>query len=626
MQNAGWKLRGKIYFNRWAMVGMDALVVFLSYLGAYWLRFEGAIVNYGTLINATYLPLLAIKLIFFYIFGMYRGMWRYTSMRDLQSILLANIIASSANLTWFFFTERAMTVYRSVVILDGLLTLLGVTGIRLAVRIIFQYHILEENPVEAIFRRRTRKRLLIIGAGDSGEKVLREMHDNKNLAYEVVGFLDDNPAKHRRLIHGVPILGATADLGRIIHQKNAEEILIAVPSASSREMRRVVELCEQTGLPCRTLPGIGELIDGSVHISSIRNVSYEDLMGREAVRLDMDRIGKSLAGRRILVTGAGGSIGSELCRQLARFQPELLVMLDRTENNLFHVEMEMRRLFPDLNLRAELADIQKGAKIYAIFQEVQPQVVFHAAAFKHVPLMELHPWEAVNNNVFGTANVIRAAANCNVARFVNVSTDKAVRPTNVMGATKRVAELLTVSQDHGSMRCMAVRFGNVVGSEGSVIPLFKKQIERGGPVTVTHPEVTRFFMTIPEAAQLILQAAAMGEGGEIFILKMGNPIRIVDLARDLIRLSGYEPDEEIEIRFTGLRPGEKLYEELITEGEGIISTEHEKILVLRAQTIQPDEINPQLRALRHSAFRRNPLLIKDRLKDLVPDYQPDPTG
>jgi len=603
------------------MVALDGLVVIIAYIGSYWLRFEVSMEHHRSLITATYLPLLALKLICFYIFGMYRGMWRYTSLRDLQNLVLANVAATSVNLTWFFFIERAMSVFRSVVVLDGLLTLLGTSTVRLAVRVYFQNapHQSEEKPFPLT---RIRKRLLIIGAGDSGEKVLREMHDNKRLYYEVIGFLDDNPHKHRRWIHGIPVLGGLGDMERVIHAKLAEEILIAVPSATSPEMRRMVEACERSGLPYRTLPGMGELINGRVNVSLIRNVSYEDLLGREIVRLDMDKIVGSIAGKRVLVTGAGGSIGSELCRQLARFKPESLIMLDRTENNLYHVELDMRHHFPDLLIQAELADIQKGRKIAQIFKDSRCQVVFHAAAFKHVPLMELHPWEAVNNNIRGTSNVLQASAQAGVERFVLVSTDKAVRPTNIMGATKRIAELLASNQIEGSMRCMTVRFGNVVGSEGSVIPLFKKQIEQGGPITITHPEVTRYFMTIPEASQLILQAGAMGEGGEVFILHMGEPIRILDLAKDLIRLSGFQPEVDIEIKVVGLRPGEKLYEELITSGEGIVSTGHEKIMVLRGAGCDPEVLHKGLRELYRAALKRDAIHIKECLCVLVPDYQP----
>jgi FlaA1/EpsC-like NDP-sugar epimerase len=359
-----------------------------------------------------------------------------------------------------------------------------------------------------------------------------------------------------------------------------------------------------------------------VSVKTIRDVSYEDLMGRKPVRMEMDRIGNYATGEAVLITGAGGSIGSELCRQIARFDPSPLILLDCAENNLFQIEMEFARDFPQVEYIPILGNILNSALLDNIFQAYHPRVVFHAAAYKHVPMMELNPWEAVHNNIQGTQSLLDVVQRYGVERFVFVSTDKAVRPFNVMGASKRVGELLTqaYSEDnHG--RFMSVRFGNVIGSSGSVIPFFRKQIEKGGPVTVTHPEVTRFFMTIPEAAQLILQAGSMGEGGEIFILDMGTPIKIVDLANDLIRLSGFEPGRDIEIQFTGLRPGEKLYEELITEGEGIVKTPHEKILVLRGNSIHRGDLLSKISELGHLARKQDAPKIKEKLKEIVPEYQ-----
>jgi len=608
--------------NQFAILAADMVILLAAWIGAYALRLESQLDLYHwQLIGATIPAILLCKLCALYVFGLYRGMWRYTSLPDLFNILKATVLGSTAALTWFFIAERAMTIYRSVIVIDAMLAFMGLSAVRLAIRLYFQrYHprdsILTYRPA-----RRSRKIMLIIGAGDAGEKVLREMHENRQLNYETIGFLDDDTSKLGRVIRGVRILGTTEDIEHIALEHAVQEILIAVPSATSRDMRRLVGLCERTGLPFRTVPGIGELIDGRVQTSAIRNVSYEDLLGRAPVHLDLAEIGRILRGKRILVTGAGGSIGSELCRQVARFDPAELVLLDRTENNLYHIDLELRDKFPELDTATELADIQKLPKMLQIFRERLPQVVFHAAAFKHVPMLELHPWEAITNNIFGTQNVLKAAAEAGAERFVLVSTDKAVRPTNVMGASKRVAELLTVCHQRNGMQCMTVRFGNVVGSDGSVVPLFKKQIERGGPVTVTHEEVTRYFMTIPEAAQLILQAGAMGEGGETFILKMGEPIKIIDLARDLIRLSGFEPDVDIPIKVTGLRPGEKLYEELITEGEGIVPTTHEKIVVLRGQICHMDQWQQELEALRVAAAQRDADHIRALLHAIVPEYE-----
>jgi FlaA1/EpsC-like NDP-sugar epimerase len=426
-------------------------------------------------------------------------------------------------------------------------------------------------------------------------------------------------------IHGVPILGNVHGLSRLVKKHEIDEILIAISSATGKEMRRIVERCKATGIRFKTIPGIGELIDGRVSIKTIRDVSYEDLMGRKTVRMELDKIGNYATGEAVLITGAGGSIGSELCRQIARFDPSPLILLDCAENNLFQVEMEFARDYPQFEYIPILGNILNSTLLDNIFQAYHPRVVFHAAAYKHVPMMELNPWEAVHNNIQGTQSILEAVQRYGVERFVFVSTDKAVRPANVMGASKRVGELLTQAcskDNHG--RFMSVRFGNVIGSSGSVIPLFQEQIKKGGPLTLTHPEVTRFFMTIPEAAQLILQAGAMGEGGEIFILDMGSPIKIVDLANDLIRLSGFEPGRGIEIQFTGLRPGEKLYEELITEGEGIVKTHHEKILVLRGNSIQQDALLSKISELYHLAAKQDAPRIKEKLKEIVPEYQISP--
>ena len=388
-------------------------------------------------------------------------------------------------------------------------------------------------------------------------------------------------------------------------------------------MRRIIEVCETTGLKFRTTPALGELINGKVSFSAVREVSFEDLLGRAPVDLELTRIGEYLRGKAVLVSGAGGSIGSELCRQIAKFSPRNLILLDNTENNLFHLEMEFRQSFPATPITSILGDVQHKEFLNKLFSTCRPQVVFHAAAYKHVPIVELNPWEGVWNNIIGTRNIVDAAHRFDVDRFIMVSTDKAVRPSSVMGATKRVAEMITASYaSKNSARFLSVRFGNVIGSEGSVVHLFRKQIERLGPVTVTHPDVTRYFMTIPEACKLILQAGALGRGGEIFVLNMGTPVRIVDMARDLIRLSGYRPDIDIEIKFTGLRPGEKLHEELITEGEGIARTAHDKIFVLNGNGLKPDWLFERIEELQALAHQQNASGIKEKLQEIIPEYRP----
>jgi FlaA1/EpsC-like NDP-sugar epimerase len=390
-------------------------------------------------------------------------------------------------------------------------------------------------------------------------------------------------------------------------------------------MRALLALCEESGLPSKTVPGMGELIDGKVSIKAIRDVDYRDLLGREVIRLDEDRISKYLEKASVLVTGAGGSIGSELCRQICRFDPSCLILYDRAESALYEIDLELRTDYPEVEVVTILGDIRDRRQLSIALSSYQPQVVFHAAAYKHVPMMELHPWKAVRNNILGTRHVMEISKEHGVERFVLVSTDKAVRPANVMGASKRVAELLVQNQNgcgSDKTKFITVRFGNVVGSAGSVVPLFKKQIERGGPVTVTHPEVARYFMTIPEACQLILQAGAMGEGGEIFLLDMGTPVKIVDMARDLIRLSGFEPEEDIKIKFVGLRPGEKLFEELITSGEGIVPTSHEKIMVLRGETCDQDRLNAVIEELISLAQEQDSEGIRAKLQEIVKDYRP----
>jgi len=401
-----------------------------------------------------------------------------------------------------------------------------------------------------------------------------------------------------------------------------DEILIATPSATTKQMRRIIEACEATGLKSRTTPGIGELIDGKISFKTIREVSFEDLLGRDPVNLDTKSIGEYLTDKVILVSGAGGSIGSELCRQIVQFQPKNLILFDKTENSLFHIDMEFRQRYPNVFITSILGDVKYKNCLNKHFTDHRPQVVFHAAAYKHVPIVELNPWEAIYNNIIGTRNIVEASHHFGVERFIMVSTDKAVRPSNVMGATKRVAEMITSCYASNPTRFLSVRFGNVIGSEGSVIHLFKKQIERFGPVTITHPEITRYFMTIPEASKLILQAAALGEGGEIFILDMGTPIKIEDMARDLIRRSGFKPGVDIEIKFIGLRPGEKLHEELITEGEGIVRTDFEKIFVLKGNVCDLNWLNKKIEELIALAHEQNGDGLKSKLKEIVPEYQP----
>jgi len=622
--------------NFYLVLLLDCLFITISYLGAYLLRFEWKIAyQEWANLKSTIPYILLCKIAIFYFFGLYGGMWRYTGLIDVLRVLKPTITSSALIVLVILYLYRFEGFSRSVFIIDAFLTFVFIAGVRLSIRIILYEKVfglfpLSKNLSHLISKREGRKkRLLIIGAGDAGEKMLRELMDNPRLNYEVVGFLDDDPQKRGRNIHGVPILGDTSEIQEISQKKAVEEILIAIPSASTSQMRRIVALCEATGQTVKTTPGIGELIDGRVSFKMIRDVSYEDLLGREQVTIDTKGIGQYLKDKVVLVTGAGGSIGSQLCREVSFFGPRNLILLDRTENNLFHIEMEFRQKFSHVPITPILGDVHNRGFLEKIFFTYRPQVVFHAAAFKHVPIVELNPWEGVFNNVIGTKNVIQACAEIGAERFVMISTDKAVRPVSVMGATKRVAEIITScyaglpENNFNGRRFVSVRFGNVIGSEGSVIHLFKKQIERFGPVTVTHPEITRYFMTVGEATKLILQAGAFGEGGEIFILDMGTPIKIVDMARDLIRLSGFEPDVDIKIEFVGLRPGEKLHEEIITEGEGIVPSPHEKIFVLKGQNnYNLGWLNQKIEELTYFALKQDASGIKAKLKEIVPEYTP----
>ena len=610
--------------NFYAMLIVDGLLVVMTYLSAHALRFEGEIPpQQWDNIEKTLPFILAVKLSAFYYFNLYRGMWRYTSIVDLQNVLKASSLASVVVALAILFLYRFQGFSRSVFILDWGLTVFLVGGIRVTIRVFTTNHI--DDLFSFVRSKRLpkipQKKLLIIGAGDAGEKFLREILDNPRVHYEPIGFLDDDPRKQGKTIHGVTVLGTVGDIQEI--PIPYDEILIAIPSARGDVMRRIVEKCEKTGKQYRTIPKIGELIEGRITVNTIREVSMEDLIGREKVELDEEKISAFLHRKRILITGAGGSIGSELVRQVSRYRPEALVLMDFSEFNLYRIEMDCQRRRVKTALHACLADIRDRDLMMQTFARFKPHIVFHAAAYKHVPMQEHHPGEAFKTNVLGTRNLAEAALENGVEHFVLVSTDKAVRPTNVMGATKRLAEMIIQSVDGtGPTRFMAVRFGNVIGSSGSVIPLFQQQIAQGGPVTVTHPEITRYFMSIPEAAQLILQAGAMGEGGEIFILDMGEPVRIADMARDLIRLNGLEPDQDMPIEFIGLRPGEKLYEELITVGEGIVPTGHSKVLVLRGTVSNRQALNARIEELAEIACALDDGRLKQRLKALIPEYEP----
>ena len=636
----------RLYFtiNSAVVILTDLCLIGLAFYLSYLLRFDFRIPGMHAQAMWPVFPVvLAVKPAVFYYFDFYRGMWRYTNLSDLLNMVKATVFGSLIIVGIIFFLTRFEHIPRSVFLLDWILTVVFVSGFRIFIRIYYEHstgvslmELTKQVLTGIAWKARTGpgKRLLIIGAGNCGEKILREVLADSRLGYRVQGFLDDDPAKVGLKIHGVPILNAVAALDDIVVKKKIDEIIIAVPSATAEQMRTIVQHCEKSGVRFRTVPGYAELLNGRVSISAVREVAYQDLLGREVINLDKAQIAACLRGQSILITGAGGSIGSELSRQVCRFNPARIILFERAETSLYEIDLELRHTFRQaaIEIVAVLGDIQDRRQLAAVFDKYKPRVVFHAAAYKHVPILEAHPWKAVNNNIRGTQNLMDVSKQFGVERFVLVSTDKAVRPANVMGASKRIAEILLQSQNGGTgsgTQFKIVRFGNVIGSAGSVIPLFKKQIARGGPVTVTHPEVTRYFMTIPEACQLILQAGAIDRQAsgraEVYILNMGTPVKIVDMARDLIRLSGFRPDVDIKIEYIGLRPGEKLYEELMTEGEDVVPTSHDKILVLDGHEADLTVLQEKITRLMDLAERQDDKEIRAVLKEIVPEYQPGGT-
>lgn len=623
------KKSGILRYRKAFIILIHVIIFTLSLLLAFGLAYN---FRYGEWFGQVFLPMLPvvvlIKLVVFGLFGLYHGWWRYVSLRDIIQITKASHISTFVFVCLFFLSGYLLPRYlgymypldyeefRQVVfLLDWACTIALASGVRIAVRL---YH---EEMRQLPGGRLTR--LLIVGAGNAGELALREIHRMPVAQYEVVGLVDDDPSKHGASILGYKVLGGTDQLRQMCERYDIDEVLIAIPSARPKDIRRIVESCEGTNVKFRTLPPLQDLISGKLQVSQIREVDINDLLGREPARLDTEAIKGYIQGKVVLITGAGGSIGSEMCRQVARFNPSRLVLIEQAENPLFYIEKELRETFPYLDIQAYICDVCDRARVFQIFEKERPSVVFHAAAHKHVPLMEANPTEAVKNNIFGTKNCADAAAECGVQKFVMISTDKAVNPTSVMGCTKRVAEMYiqNLSSPYDT-QFVTVRFGNVLGSNGSVIPIFKEQIRKGGPVTVTHPEMKRYFMTITEAAQLVMQAAAIGKGGEIFLLDMGEPVKIVDLARDLITLSGFTPGEDIEIVFTGIRPGEKLFEELALEGEDMAPTSHEKIAVWKKAPIEREKLLKGLDKLRElSLCCADGDEIRAALKELVPEYQ-----
>ena len=588
--------------------------------------------------NKYYLPLLAmvlpIKLLVFWRMRQFRTSWRFVGLRDLVSVCTAAYIATFLFILVFFglvYAWQATHDGASLISQDlkhpmpqsvFLLDLAATIGFSSAVRVGARMYYEETRQVAL----ETATRLLIVGSENAGEAALREIQRLPIQRYHVVGYLDEDPSRKGASIHGVDVLGSSADVRALCESHDIDEVLIAISSATPRDIRAVVERCEGINVRFRTIPALADLIEGRVEVSQIRAVEVEDLLGRDPVRLDTDAIGAILQGRRILVTGAGGSIGSEMCRQIARFRPETLVLVEQAENNLFEIDRELRRTFPELDVIPYVADICDLQRLRWVFDQHHPAVVFHAAAHKHVPMMENNPGEAIKNNVLGTKQVADTAVACGVGKVVIISTDKAVNPTSIMGCSKRVAEMYVQQLNARSdTQFVTVRFGNVLGSSGSVVQIFREQIADGGPVTVTHEEMTRYFMTIPEASQLVLQAGTMGQGGEIMVLDMGDPVKIIDLARDMITLSGLRPHEDIDIVITGMRPGEKLFEELSIVGEDVSPTSHPKIGIWRNKAENWDQVCQGIEGL--LALAEDPDLpsIQAGLKALVPEYTPSGT-
>src|SRR5581483_7229159 len=558
-------------YRRWLILSCHTLLLAFLYFFSFLLRFDFAVERqYQALFLQTLSFVLVIKLVAFSVSGLFRGWWRYAGIEDLQDIVRA---AAASSLLFYvvvmlLFGGRGFP--RSVIPIDLALTICALGGLRLAVRV-YQ---------ETSGRNVPRKNTLIVGAGEAGNKLARELKASPELDLNPVGFVDDDESKRGIKIHGIRVLGQIADLHHLALENRIDCILLAVPSANGSLLRRVVEQCTKCRVELKILPAIKERLNGKPVLSKVRSVRVEDLLGRPPVILDLVTIRRKLTGKVLMITGAGGSIGSELARQLASFQPRKLVLFERAENELHAIELELRALYPELDYVPIVGDILDVRTLRDVMTEYRPDSIFHAAAYKHVPMMEKNCFQAVVNNVFGTYNVALVAKQCNVGDVLMISSDKAVNPTNIMGVTKRVAELVILSLQNQHTRFVAVRFGNVLGSNGSVLQLFQQQLARGGPLTITHPDCRRYFMTIPEAVELVLQASTMGRGGEIFVLEMGNPVKIVDLARNLVQLSGLTPEQDIQFVYTGLRPGEKLFEELRLDGEGIKPTAHEKIRVL----------------------------------------------
>jgi FlaA1/EpsC-like NDP-sugar epimerase len=604
--------------NRYVLIA-DELMFMIAACGAFGLRFDFFFFERRPEFLPFLLALIIIKPIVFLALGMYRRLWRYAAVDDMVALTIAN---SAASVAMAIFVAVAISFgwirefSRSVAVADWLLALCATGAIRVSIRIV------SESQKKTRRRTEQEKRVIVAGAGDAGAIVTREMQRNPQLGMRPVGFLDDDEIKLGKRIYGVPVLGRLSELADVLAETEADQVIIAMPKVLGTVVRTVAEDCRRAGVEFRTIPGVFELLGGRVSVSRLREVDITDLLRRNPVVEGMDST-RYLEGRTVLITGAGGSIGFELCRQVAHSRPRALALVGHGENSIFDAYRELHEAFPAVRVDAVIADIRDRGRLFRVFDGIRPDVVFHAAAHKHVPLMEGNPEEAISNNVLGTQNVLDAAIRVGTARLVMISSDKAVSPSSIMGASKRVAEALVRNAARQAERpFVVVRFGNVLGSRGSVVPAFKKQIENGRPLTITHPEMKRFFMTIPEAVHLVLQAAGLGQGGELFVLKMGEPLRIVQLAEDLIRLSGLTPDD-VRIEFTGLRPGEKLEEALWEEQAVIEDTAHPEVLrVNEAQDLDEGQLGRSIETLANAAVQGDRQRIELTLRELIPTFSP----
>ena len=604
--------------NRIALLAItDIFLIALSGFLALYIRYDFRFSNMDMQYvdyEILYLPVsIIVTLVLFVLFKLYRSVWRFASSAELLNVIGACTASMILQIIGMSLLHLRMPV--SYYLMKYVILIAGVGTVRFAYRIL---RIFQERRLFG--EKDARKNTMIIGGGEAGAMIIKEFQNSSYLNQKICCVIDDNPAKQGKYLRGIKIMGGRGDICRLVRELKIEEIIVAMPSAPRSEVKEILNICKETECELRVLPGLYQMIKGEVSISQLRKVEIEDLLGRDPIRVQLDEIMGYVAGKVILVTGGGGSIGSELCRQLAAHEPKKLIIFDIYENNAYDIQQELKNKYPDLDLVVLIGSVRNTHRINSVFEKYRPDIVYHAAAHKHVPLMEDSPNEAIKNNVFGTYKTAMAADRYGARRFVLISTDKAVNPTNIMGASKRICEMVVQMMNrHSATEFVAVRFGNVLGSNGSVIPLFKKQIEKGGPVTVTHPDIIRYFMTIPEAVSLVLQAGALAKGGEIFVLDMGEPVRILDLAENLIRLSGYKPYEEIDIEFTGLRPGEKLYEELLMSEEGLQETPNKLIHIGKPIEFDEEKFRSQLEILKKTADKDSDS-IRQLVQEIVPTY------